>query len=112
MSELQRIDELGERREKLVHEISRAVPAGAGREGGKRVDLERVLRDGSRTIADRAEDVERTESEGRLDGADPSAVSDRARERGARQLGTMGSGNHFVELQAVDRIFDDGAAEA
>jgi tRNA-splicing ligase RtcB len=106
------IDELGERREKLVHEISRAVPAGAGREGGKRVDLERVLRDGSRTIADRAEDVERTESEGRLDGADPSAVSDRARQRGAGQLGTMGSGNHFVELQAVDRIFDDGAVEA
>src|SRR5205823_1082502 len=89
------VDELGERRQKLVHEISRAVPAGAGREGGKQVDLEDVLRNGSRTIAEREEDVERTESEGRLDGADAADVSERARQRGAGQLGTMGSGNHF-----------------
>src|SRR5262249_12329828 len=61
---------------------------------------------------DRQEDVERTESEGRLDGADPSAVSERARQRGAGQLGTMGSGNHFVEVQAVDSVFDGSAAEA
>jgi tRNA-splicing ligase RtcB len=95
-----------------VHELSRAIPAGAGREGGKRVNLDDVLRDGSRTVAERQEDVERTESEGRLGGADPSAVSERARQRGAGQLGTMGSGNHFVEVQAVDRVFDAGAANA
>ena len=106
------IDELGDRRQRLVHELSRAIPAGAGREGGKQVDLDDVLRNGSRTVAEREEDVERTESEGRLDGADPSAVSDRARKRGARQLGTMGSGNHFVEVQAVDRVFDVAAADA
>ena len=106
------VDELGERRERLVHELSRAIPAGTGREGGKRVDLEDVLRNGSRTVAEREDDVERTESEGRLDGAEPSAVSERARQRGAGQLGTMGSGNHFVELQAVDRIFDRAAAAA
>jgi tRNA-splicing ligase RtcB len=104
------VDELGDRRERLVHELSRAIPAGAGREGGKRVNLDDVLRDGSRTVAERAEDVERTESEGRLEGADPSAVSERARQRGAGQLGTMGSGNHFVEVQAVDRVFDAAAA--
>jgi tRNA-splicing ligase RtcB (3'-phosphate/5'-hydroxy nucleic acid ligase) len=106
------VDELGERRERLVHELSRAIPAGAGREGGKRVDVDDVLRNGSRTVAERQEDVERTESEGRLEGADPSAVSERARQRGAGQLGTMGSGNHFVEVQAVDRVFDEAAADA
>ena len=97
--------ELGRRREPLVHELSRAIPAGAGKSGGRRADLERVLREGSRAVAEREDDVEHTESSGRLEGADPGAVSDRARERGAGQLGTMGSGNHFVELQAVSRLF-------
>jgi tRNA-splicing ligase RtcB (3'-phosphate/5'-hydroxy nucleic acid ligase) len=104
------VGELGARRAPLVHEISRAVPAGMGREGGKPVDLERVLRDGSGVLAERPEDVERTESGGRLEGADGGAVSQRAKERGGRQLGTMGSGNHFVEVQRVDEIFDGAAA--
>src|ERR671936_2074151 len=106
------VDELGGRREPLVHEISRAVPAGAGREGGKRIDLERVLREGSSVVAERPEDVERTESRGRLEDADPDAVSERAKQRGGGQLGTMGSGNHFVEVQHVDKVFDDEAAAA
>jgi tRNA-splicing ligase RtcB (3'-phosphate/5'-hydroxy nucleic acid ligase) len=101
--------ELGERRAPLVQEISRTVPAGAGREGGKRVDLERVLSEGSSVVAERPEDVERTESRGRLDGADADVVSERAKQRGGGQLGTMGSGNHFVEVQRVDEIFDPAA---
>jgi tRNA-splicing ligase RtcB (3'-phosphate/5'-hydroxy nucleic acid ligase) len=104
------VGELGARRAPLVHEISRAVPAGVGREGGKPVDLERVLRDGGSVLAERPEDVVRTESGGRLEGADGDAVSQRAKERGGRQLGTMGSGNHFVEVQRVDEIFDEAAA--
>jgi tRNA-splicing ligase RtcB len=103
------VGELGERRAPLVHEISRRVPAGAGREGGKRVDLERVLRQGSSVVAERPEDVDRTESRGRLDAADVDAVSERAKQRGGGQLGTMGSGNHFVEVQQVDEIFDPAA---
>jgi tRNA-splicing ligase RtcB (3'-phosphate/5'-hydroxy nucleic acid ligase) len=99
--------ELGDRREALVHELSRGIPAGAGKGGGLRVDLERVLREGSRAVAEREDDVASTESEGRLEGADPSAVSERAQERGRGQLGTMGSGNHFVELQRVSQIFND-----
>jgi tRNA-splicing ligase RtcB len=108
-------EELGDRREALVHEISRAVPAGAGKEGRRArtpEDLDDVLRNGSRAVAERQDDVERTESVGRLQDADPAAVSERARQRGAGQLGTMGSGNHFVELQRVDRLFDAGAADA
>jgi tRNA-splicing ligase RtcB len=107
--------ELGERREALVHEISRSVPAGAGKSGGLRLDgvsLEDVLREGPRALPGiRADDVERTESQGRLDGADPKAVSERARARGRDQLGTMGSGNHFVELQFVEQLLDEKAAE-
>src|SRR5919205_128913 len=104
-------EELGKRREPLVHELSRSIPAGAGKSGGTRVDLDRVLVEGSRVVGG-GEDVERTESNGCLEGADPRAVSQRARERGRDQLGTMGSGNHFVEVQRVDRILDvDSASE-
>jgi tRNA-splicing ligase RtcB len=106
------MDELGDLREPLVHEISRSVPAGVGKEGGKSIDLDRVLRDGGSVVADRDEDVERTESQGRLQGADPDAVSERAKQRGGGQLGTMGSGNHFVEVQRVDKVFDSEAAQA
>ena len=104
--------ELGGRREALVHEISRAVPAGAGKTKGRMragAELDDVLEYGPRSLAG-AEDLERTESGGCLPHADPAAVSDRARERGGGQLGTMGSGNHFVELQRVARVFDDEAA--
>ena len=104
---------LGRRREPLVHELARAVPAGAGKTKGRArgdSELEAVLREGPGAVGATAEDLERTESGGCLPGADPSAVSGRARERGAGQLGTMGSGNHFVELQRVARVFDDAAA--
>jgi tRNA-splicing ligase RtcB (3'-phosphate/5'-hydroxy nucleic acid ligase) len=104
--------ELGARRERLVHEIARSVPTGAGRGGPLAMrgpELERVLVDGPRALVRHHgigtdEDVERTESGGRLEGADPAAASQRARERGADQLGTVGSGNHFVEIQRVDEI--------
>jgi tRNA-splicing ligase RtcB (3'-phosphate/5'-hydroxy nucleic acid ligase) len=107
-------DELARRREALVHEISRAVPAGVGKErrdGGRDPQLDEVLRRGPGVWATE-NDLERTESGGCLPGADPSAVSERARERGTGQLGTMGSGNHFVELQRVERIIDDRTALA
>jgi tRNA-splicing ligase RtcB len=101
--------ELGRRREALVHELSRAVPAGAGKTKGRVKDLDAVLEHGPRDRASE-DDLERTESRGCLPGADPAAVSERAHERG--QLGTMGSGNHFVELQRVDRVFDELTAGA
>ena len=110
--------ELGERREPLVHEISRAIPAGAGKHGSLRLsaaELDAVLHDGPRVLVGRVvgreDDIERTESQGCLPGGDPATVSARAHERGAGQLGTMGAGNHFVELQRIDRVFDSAAAE-
>jgi tRNA-splicing ligase RtcB (3'-phosphate/5'-hydroxy nucleic acid ligase) len=114
-------DDLDGRRERLVHEISRSVPVGTGgkgaRDGVTGANLDRVLREGPRALLEdlrigTAQDVHFTESEGRLEGADPTAVSARARERGAGQIGTLGSGNHFVELQRVDTVLDRAAADA
>ena len=113
-------EELGEAREPLVHEMSRRIPAGAGKEGLlelRGVRLDALLERGPRVLVQEHglgtdDDLERTESEGRLPGAEPAAVSERARARGSGQLGTVGSGNHFIELQRVDRVFDRQAAEA
>jgi tRNA-splicing ligase RtcB len=112
--------ELGTRRAALVAEIARRVPTGAGRGGRLKLgpaDLDAVLEQGPRWLVERrgigtADDVAATESEGRLDGADPARVSPRARERGADQLGTVGSGNHFIELQRVETILDRATADA
>ncbi|MBK5100596.1 MAG: RtcB family protein, partial [Desulfobacteraceae bacterium] len=58
------------------------------------------------------EDLERTEDRGTMEGADPSVISERAIKRGSNQLGTLGSGNHFVEIQVVDQIYDPEKAKA
>ena len=94
-------------------------PSGVGTKGsvpltGK--ELDRVCREGS-TWALRqgwasAEDLACTEEEGCVDGADPTSVSPRAKERGRPQLGTLGAGNHFLEVEVVDEIFDPSAAQA
>jgi tRNA-splicing ligase RtcB len=109
--------ELGERRTPLVHEISRAIPAGSGKHGPLRLtgpELDLVLRQGPRALLARGlgrpDDLECTESQGCLAGADPAAVSARAHERGAGQLGTAGAGNHFIELQRVSGVFDEVTA--
>jgi tRNA-splicing ligase RtcB len=114
------VAQLGGRAEALVHEISRRVPVGAGHGGSLKLAggaLDRVLTQGpSVLLAEHGigteEDIEHTESEGCLPGADPAAVSDRARLRGGDQLGTLGSGNHFLELQRVARILDPDSAPA
>ena len=103
----------------LVHELARSVPSGAGR-GGRLVlteaELDRVLVEGCRYLVDRdfarSEDLEVTEAHGSLAGADPAAVSARAKTRGHDQLGTIGSGNHFLEVQEVDEVCDAKAARA
>jgi tRNA-splicing ligase RtcB len=114
------VAELGERRQPLVREIARSVPVGAGRGSSLslgRGGFERVLREGPRALLGALglgaeQDVELTESRGCLDGADPAAVSERAHTRGAGQLGTLGSGNHFIEVQQVERVLDEQCASA
>jgi tRNA-splicing ligase RtcB len=94
-------------------------PSGVGGKGSvplSRSDLEAVCRKGagwtlSHGFAERA-DLERTEEQGCIAGADPTKVSPRAMTRGKPQLGTLGSGNHFIEIDMVDEVFHTDAAEA
>ncbi len=101
----------------LVEELFRQVPAGVGRGGKYRFnakELRKLMAEGPSYLLDRDlavdGDIDYTEARGRLDGADPSLVSERALARGADQCGTLGSGNHFLEVQVVDAVFDDEAA--
>jgi tRNA-splicing ligase RtcB len=102
----------------LVEDLFRNVPTGVGRSGRYKFDkkeLSHLLGEGPRYLTGRGlatrSDIEHTEAEGRLDGADPSMVSDHALNRGAEQCGTLGSGNHFLEVQVVDHVFDEEAAQ-
>jgi len=103
----------------LVDTLFSAVPCGVGKSGQIRFshkEERRLVAEGARYVVNkgygRPEDLAHTEAEGCLDGADPDQVSDRAYQRGAGQCGTLGSGNHFVEVQAVDAIYDEEAAKA
>ena len=99
---------------KLAHSIAREIPSGVGRGGPLKLkgnDLDRVLAGGARRAVElgygEEGDLDRIESGGRIDGADPDAVSQQAKGRGHDQLGTIGSGNHFVEIDAVETVYDD-----
>jgi tRNA-splicing ligase RtcB len=103
----------------LVHELSRSIPSGAGRSSRVSLsddELDRVLTEGCRYLISRGwaepDDIPFIEAEGCLAGADAAAVSQRAKNRGRDQLGTIGSGNHFVEVQEVAEIHDEVAARA
>lgn len=103
----------------LVDQLFRDVPTGVGQSGPftfNKQELRQMMREGPRWLVDRGlateRDIEYTEAHGRLDGAEPELVSDRALERGSDQCGTLGSGNHFLEEQVVDEIFDEEAARA
>lgn len=112
------VGEVRPRLKELVDALYREVPSGVGSKGGATLtatEIEEVLAGGAAWAVGRGfgrpEDLTVQEEEGRLAAADPSAVSDPARKRGLRQLGTLGSGNHFLEVQVVDEVFFPEAAE-
>jgi tRNA-splicing ligase RtcB len=97
----------------LISELFKAVPCGVGARGKlklTREQLDEVLEIGIDWALEKGyiseKDVKATEEHGRMDGADPSKVSDLAKKRGAAQLGTLGAGNHFLEIQRITDIFD------
>lgn len=103
----------------LAHKLWSGIPAGVGAGGGLRPgkrEQEAPLTEGAAWAVKAGlgfpEDLERAESGGAMPGADPGAVSERAMERGRGQLGTLGSGNHFLEVQEVTDIYDEEAARA
>jgi tRNA-splicing ligase RtcB len=104
----------------LISALYRNIPSGVGKGGGARRvpqrEMDQVLVKGASWAVKagygRPEDLERLEEGGAMDGGDPSAVSKRAKQRGGPQLGTLGSGNHFIEIQEVEEIYDEGVARA
>jgi tRNA-splicing ligase RtcB len=114
-----RADDVRPRLRELVLQLFRDVPCGTGGHGPVRLDpreLDRLLADGAGWMVrhgyGRQADLAHAEAGGALPGANPDAVSDRAKGRGRPQVGTLGSGNHFLEVQYVERIEDDAAARA
>jgi tRNA-splicing ligase RtcB len=103
--------------EPLVNTLYQNIPSGVGSKGPLKLskkEEKKVLREGSRWAVHQGfgedNDIAHTEDNGCLPGADPDQVSDRALERGQKQLGTLGSGNHFLEVGIVDEIFDSTIA--
>jgi len=117
-SDLQ-LDEVRPQIRKLIDTMFANIPSGVGSTSRLRLsrqDVDRVLRDGAGWAVEQGyglpEDLTVTEEAGGIDGADPSVVSDNAKKRGAPQLGTLGAGNHFLEVQRVDAIYDADTAAA
>ncbi len=103
----------------LATALYRNCPSGVGGKGAFRLtsaELDKVCREGARWALrqgyGRKEDLEHTEESGQMEEAQPGEVSARAKERGREQLGTLGAGNHFIEIEVVDQVFDPGAAAA
>jgi len=105
--------------EKLAQEIQKEIPSGLGK--GRQVKLsieqvDRILEQGVSYLVEQGygekEDIENCEEEGKMEEAETSCVSNLAKNRGKNQVGTLGSGNHFIEIQKVEEIFDEKVAES
>jgi len=112
-------EEIKDKISQLSDEIYKQVPSGVGRGGRVRLSTDEfnsVLKDGAPRMIEAGygfeEDLEHRESKGRLEDTEPSLVSKTAKDRGRDQLGTIGAGNHFVEVQRVDEIFDKETARS
>jgi len=112
-------DEVRAKLRELVNQVFRDIPCGTGGKGRIELrdkELDDVLVKGARWMLEKGfaeeRDIECAEEGGRLEGADPAHVSTRAKERGRPQLGTIGSGNHFLEIQFVQQVHHPEAARA
>ncbi len=111
------VKEFMKKRKEVLHDIFRTVPSGVGRGGKKysREEIIEVLKKGAEWALENdmatKEDIAHTEENGRIKNADPKDVSQRALSRGLPQLGTLGAGNHFLEIGRIDKVFDDKIAK-
>lgn len=113
------LEDLEGRLEELIDTLFATVPTGVGSRGPLKIkgsQYKEVLRKGAAWAVEQGygwpQDLDNTESRGCIPGADPSLVSSKAQERGKDQLGTLGSGNHFLEVQVVEQVFNERLASA
>ncbi len=113
-----KLKEIKGKEKEIVNNLFNDIPSGVGVKGRIKLDeteLDEILKEGAQWAVKKGygkeEDCKHTEEEGRMQEADPSAVSDRAKKRGKPQLGSLGAGNHFLEVQVVDKIFDEKVAK-
>jgi tRNA-splicing ligase RtcB len=113
------LDDVKDKISKIVDVLYNTVPSGVGSTGEVKVSIpeeKRLLLEGARWAVSRGlgvkEDLEACEESGAIEGADPDSVSERAYQRGKEQAGTLGSGNHFLEVQVIEDIFDKSVAQA
>lgn len=113
-----KLENIQGKKKELIHSLFRTIPSGVGRGGKLRLskeELNNVLKGGTQWAVKKGygvkEDYEHTEEQGCLKNANPNDVSERAKSRGMGQVGSLGAGNHFLELQIVDEIFDEGVAK-
>jgi tRNA-splicing ligase RtcB len=111
------LDDVRSVQKSLADSLYRQIPAGVGSQGAivlDAIEMNSMLSGGAGWAVERgwgeARDLERIEEKGRMMGARPESVSDRAKERQRREMGTLGSGNHYLEVQVVAEIFDQAAA--
>ena len=107
------------KKKELADVLFKVIPAGLGSTGDLRLgvtEIDEVLEKGAEYVIDKGygskTDLEFIEENGKIAGADPAAVSQKAKQRQFKQVGTLGSGNHYLEVQYVDEIFDAEAAKA
>ena len=112
-------NDIEEKKEEIASALFRNVPAGLGSTGSLKLSLaeiDMVLERGAQFALERgygnSDDLEYVEEHGRVEGADPAAVSVHAKQRQLKQVGTLGSGNHYLEVQYVERVYDENAAKA
>lgn len=117
MSTRLHFDEIKNQLHDLVYSLFSNIPSGVGSKGALRLSVneeKKVLREGAKWAVNNGygspDDLVATEDGGKMERADPDCVSDRALERGRQQLGTLGSGNHFLEIEVVEEIFDKKVA--
>jgi tRNA-splicing ligase RtcB len=112
-------DDIEPQKEVLADALFQTVPAGLGSKGDIRLtmkEMDKLLVEGAEWVVGRGygtrDDLKHVEERGRTDGADPAAVSAKAKERELQQIGSLGSGNHYLEVQWVDEIYAPQAADA
>ena len=113
-----KVDNVRNQLKTLVNELFGSIPSGVGSEGTVKLnksELNDLLVEGVDWAIEHGygleQDAEVCEENGRMVGADPESISETARKRGAPQLGSLGSGNHFLEIQEIQEIFDEKAAQ-